>query len=414
MTPLPLAPLTLAPAPAPATAIAPPTTPVVCPPTPVRMASPVFQLQKKCSSEYITPHQQEMTDPDPIFTKYARAGSTFVQCGGYGCGAFPAVPCGDVDDDNDDNNAEVSKLFKEPGSLEHELDKYKVFEALDPEGIYTVRLKKRCGVPSEELLPENIRDEGPFTGEQLKYEYGGKTLAALFFKGDPVDFSIVDDILKNQFPKMIRFLILMRDNGVAHNDIHPDNITWSPTKGLRLIDFGSATSGTATDVFRSSKDKTALGSVLVQVLRSIHAGSVPSVLWTERFENAQDFFKYVYLFMDLEEVRETWELVLHESKSAFATNVVKPALLRVAEWEQTFTDNPEALATASALAHNLTVSVNNFQIFLKQCFLDMVRRTNPSKARQTAKSVKIKGTLESFAENPQETFRMFVGRFGKL
>ncbi len=336
-----------------------------------------------------------------------------MECGAYGCGAFPAVPCGNINDG--DNDVEVSKLFKKPESFTHELEQYKLFEALDPDGLCTVRLTKWCDVPIAQLLPDRVLAKGPFADFQIKYEFGGKTLVAMFLEGDPVDFGAVEDILMVQFPKIIRFLMVMRDNALAHNDLHPFNIVYSPSKGLRFIDFGMAVSGPDADVSRSSKDKTWFGDCILGVLDEVDNSAAPSGEWVVRLDNARAFLRYMYDSMELEEVLAMWEVAMHDTEHTFIHRFVKPALLHLAESKQTFRDDPDAFAKASELATDSTITLNEFQTFLKQCFLDMVWRVNPGIAQKMALYYKPDGkTLMSFVLNPMETFPTFAGRFGKL
>jgi hypothetical protein len=345
---------------------------------------------------------------DPIFTKYARAGSTFVGCGAAGCGVFPAIPCeGDMDDG--DNDQQVSKLFKDGRSFDFELTQYKLFRTLDPEGVYTVRLVKECAVPMSKLSTK-IQGEGPFAANQLKYEYGGQTLKALFLQDDPVDFAIVEDILMVQFPKIIGFLILLRNSNTAHNDLHPENIVYSPSKGLRFIDFGMA----SVDVSGDSEDKTKFKDTMLEVLDAVDDSAAPSSEWALRLDNARAFLQFMYNSMDLEGVQTMWELAMHDTEHTFITQHVKPALLQLAESKQTFRDDSGALAKAKRLVANPAVPLSDFQIFLKQCFLDMVLRTNPCAAQRGAENYKMSGSLVSFVQDPSKSFLTFVAIFGKM
>jgi hypothetical protein len=340
-----------------------------------------------------------------IATRFAKAGSGFVGCGAYGCGVFPAVPCKeamDSDGDADDDDTKVSKLYKDDTSFAQELKEYKLFQELDPDGTYTVRVVRWCSVPLDKL-PARVMAKGPFIDKQLKYEYGGQTLSAMFLDGEPVDIAALTRILMEEVPKMFRFLMLMRDNNVAHGDIHQENITYSPVKGLRLIDFGLAKK---LEPFETNHDKFTFGDclklvfeVVLDEMRSIGDAKPLRVLMT-RIENALLFLRTVYDLVDLEDVQKMWYAATHMPKTMFETKFLKLEMLRAAEAKSVFKHAPEALAEASKIAHDDTSSLVELERFLKKTYFDKRSLESPTFAA-------VYGSSAKFINDPLQHFQTF-------
>jgi len=175
--------------------------------------------------------------------------SKYISHGTYGCVMRPNAPCSTAT--GPDKNM-VSKLFRVNKEAISENAMHKNVHAIDPQGVFTLRLHDMCKVPPH-IFPdlnkcsnwskvEKQRDKI----EQIIYEYGG---TSLYIAAKTVEPSI----LFRQFKSLFKGLIIMQERNWSHLDIKPDNIVYNAdTKKMTLIDFGLTTK--LTDVYTTKNN----------------------------------------------------------------------------------------------------------------------------------------------------------------
>jgi hypothetical protein len=339
-----------------------------------------------------------------VSTKFARAGSGFVACGVYGCGVYPAVPCAGEDAETTDavDSQEVSKLFVRNEAFEKELAEYGLIGELDPAGVYTVPLVRQCGINPHDVNPDvklkfEMAGREIMLDKQIRYEYGGPTVYSMFRSPVGVPPSTLERILMVEVPKMFDFLMIMRRRGVGHNDIHPHNITYLDTKGLRLIDFGMVF--TFREPRDEDRDKGSFGSVLVFIVDFALRFAPPAL--QPSLQNARILLKKLYDLLDIEEAKQLWQAAMRETDTAtFVHSIIKPALFRVTSDKLRWDKNKPARAEAMALVENSAASVEQLERLLKKRLYDVMLETKPWLSAQ-------RDVTETRIENPNIPFDDF-------
>ena len=162
--------------------------------------------------------------------------------GTYGCVMRPGVAC-KRKVSNDKNT--VSKLFiKKPSKDEEVVLHHKIIDAIDPEGIFTVKLLDNCNIKKDLFPQDEINKCRNFplkkktstkSFPQILYEYGGHDLlqASRRFPFEEL-FLALEAAFKG--------IMIMGEKGFGHIDLKPENMVYNNETGkLSIIDFGLAT-----------------------------------------------------------------------------------------------------------------------------------------------------------------------------
>jgi len=160
--------------------------------------------------------------------------SRFVARGTSGCVIRPAAQCPDAEPTA--RVGTVGKLFKETdlSSMHAEKSMQDRIHALDPEGAFSVRARDdlSCMLPE---APTPLCMTGALPVYQLTYEDAGESLL------NPADMVTFRQLTCDMGP-LFDGLVAMGREGIAHNDIKPDNVARRSDGTLRYIDFGIGTS----------------------------------------------------------------------------------------------------------------------------------------------------------------------------
>jgi serine/threonine protein kinase len=169
------------------------------------------------------------------------SGGVFVNSGSYGCVFRPSLPCS--------NNSikikrgMVSKVFDSTSSLREELENNKKIEELDPKNEFTIKSYGSCYTDVEHTKASDRIDKCEHISEysnnrEIVYEDGGIDLYHLTKSKKAVNY---DELIPLWIP-LVRALVVMKETGVQHTDIKPDNILYNARRHrLVYIDFGLMT-----------------------------------------------------------------------------------------------------------------------------------------------------------------------------
>lgn len=157
--------------------------------------------------------------------------------GQTGCALRPSVPCDKNKTDPFPNT--ISKVFRTKKEQENELKRQtSIVKEIDPTNIFTMKFEIGCEISGSnlrkaELIECNFEEQDTFY--QLIYKDGGVNIRDA---AKTIPFEVIFDSLRTAFLG----LELMREKGVIHSDLKPDNIVYNDkTNKLAIIDFGLCT-----------------------------------------------------------------------------------------------------------------------------------------------------------------------------
>ena len=175
--------------------------------------------------------------------RHIREGGEFINSGAFGCVFREALPC----KSKRIAKQTVGKVFKYGQEATYEMKNNKVFHKIDPEHNFTVKTYGICDIDltktkSEDNIAacEYIYDTHGM--RQIIYEYGG---IDLYLSIEKLPGLMFDDLIPLWDP-LFQALVAMKNAGVQHCDIKPDNILLklddrNSSPRLLLVDFGLMT-----------------------------------------------------------------------------------------------------------------------------------------------------------------------------
>jgi serine/threonine protein kinase len=155
--------------------------------------------------------------------------------GQTGCALRPSVPC----DKKDPSRNTISKVFRTKKEQERELKRQNsIVKEIDPTNIFTMKFHIGCEINGTKLRKAELIEcqfDEQDTFYQLIYQDGGVNISVA---AKTIPFEVIFDSLRTAFLG----LELMREKGIIHSDIKPDNIVYNEkTNKLAIIDFGLCT-----------------------------------------------------------------------------------------------------------------------------------------------------------------------------
>ena len=170
--------------------------------------------------------------------------------GSSGCAISPANLCSSAD--QSDNNL-VAKYLSFTNIEKEELKAYQLISMADPEHEFTIRIKETC-----ELNDDDVKISQEYCGRyfntslqktmvskknrphKIIMEYAGRPIVMI--QQRPTFNEDFRELLNTLLP-VFKGLVRLQQNGIAHADIKPENITVSElTRQAKLIDYGLTTS----------------------------------------------------------------------------------------------------------------------------------------------------------------------------
>jgi len=180
--------------------------------------------------------------------------------GVYGCVVIPAIGNNytinidekyryDESSSRKSQDKDIGKIFINERSFIKELSNMKIAKAIDPNGLFTVKMKGAVRVPKTVLqcnrkLVKCLKVSKDQRYFQIIYENGGMNIESKF----KISFMSFLLLFKNFLKGMTR----MYKKGYIHWDIKPDNVVINRSK-MSLIDFGNMLKA---DTLFSGKYKT--------------------------------------------------------------------------------------------------------------------------------------------------------------
>ena len=178
--------------------------------------------------------------------------------GNYGCVYDPPIPCNDRDNSDLQTQKMVSKVMSSHNA-EHEFEQYKIFSTISKKEFSAI--SDFCIIPEKqpctfdkEKYKESIKNCEPIYGEQdivlINQINGGISLnnyipiLLKFMYDEPGNLIHLQKLIEflKAFSKLIEGLIVLRNTGIIHMDIKPDNIVYNEElKKCYFIDFGCST-----------------------------------------------------------------------------------------------------------------------------------------------------------------------------
>ena len=168
-------------------------------------------------------------DGNFLFT--GRGSSKCIGRGRYGCVYYPAFVCHDID-----SSKHVAKVMILINAIKEQFKMEKI-RALDPEGMYHLKLIARCNVPRDFSLKGCKVDKlSADNATALIYPFGGGEFSRITRGRVKMDIEVLL-AFKNVFDALVMF----ERNNFVHCDVKPANIlfTREPVV-LKLNDFGSS------------------------------------------------------------------------------------------------------------------------------------------------------------------------------
>lgn len=202
----------------------------------------------------------------------------------------------------------VTKIFVDEQSYTYEKTLNAFVKQIDSDSKFTNVKMNESPIDLTKVTDEDIRNCGNIivtrealaTKKYINYEYLGQSINTILTQQTPIDLEKAQNLLTG-FELVANKLYLMNTGSLGkvifHNDIHPGNIMFSPTrKQVYLIDFGLAT----VDIPKKGKDTLYDLISLLKVIEKVLNYLIikvpnPTAKRTEAIQKFQKFINDNYL-----------------------------------------------------------------------------------------------------------------------